>query len=387
VTPRDEIYTLLFERLGLKPNNEIHNEENLVYFQKLCESWFDSLLNQAENDMLTEKLIEIERIKNLYSESDYNILIEIFKIKYYIQLNKVNDALKQVSNLFSISSKFTIEQRYYWTKFRGDLFSLRHEHEKALELLMTCLNHINFSSSNEDTIANLYYDIGSESCSLRQLSNAIYYIEKALSYYQQKYRDYDCAKCHMIIGMSHMFLNNVELALENYDTAAELGIRCGNDEVVGAAYFEIGYIHWKENNFADSIHFYELSIETRNINYEIASSMLGIARVHMSKQDIEKAHSIIEKALPLVEDTSKKENKYVYLRLNVLQCMIHNDYNKLEKILKDELIPFIESINDYVNLGYYSELLVNILSEKHLYKQALHYQKIASSAYKKISNI
>ncbi|MEC0292010.1 helix-turn-helix domain-containing protein [Terribacillus saccharophilus] len=102
-----EVIALLCERLGIQLNAE--NEDMI---KEKAEEWFALLYDAHSREERDAKYQELEQLfKN--SNSDYEILFEIHKIRYYLLRNENEKTREQIEKLTNLEYSFDTRQSFF----------------------------------------------------------------------------------------------------------------------------------------------------------------------------------------------------------------------------------------------------------------------------------
>lgn len=383
--PSEEVYTLLYRRLGISPLEE----ENLGDFglvQK-CHIWFNALLNGCNKDRLTSLYKDIKKSIGNSKGHSMEFLIEIHKIRYYFILGDMPNATSQINTLLPMISSFNDREMYYWNKFRGNIMSYVTNPKKAV-IFYTLANdqsgHLNFG---KEELADLHYSLGVSFSTLRRTAEAIYYIKEALTVYQQAYNDKRCLQCHIVLGLSYRRINVFDKAIHHYHIAINLAKKVQDSNLIGLSYMNMGHLFSAKEDVQQSIHHYNQSLKFFTTNSDKALSLLGLTEEFYKRKEFVSAYECVTQGISLIEihdDTSSTDTK---LELFTYKYMLEKQYEDMEHFIKNKLLPILIERNNYVKIAHYSNILSKYYSDKKMYKKALLFERKVSLAYKEMGDI
>ncbi|MBN2260488.1 MAG: GGDEF domain-containing protein [Clostridiales bacterium] len=114
-------------------------------------------------------------------------------------------------------------------------------------------------------------------------------------------------KAHNIIGNIYLYMDNDDVALENYLSGLEYSTKSSDFDTLSSLMNNIGEIYNKLENYDKSKYYYEESIrisEENNNLRNVGVGSLNLAEIAFKEKDIKTASTILKKALKIHYETS-----------------------------------------------------------------------------------
>ncbi|GGA91061.1 helix-turn-helix domain-containing protein [Ornithinibacillus halotolerans] len=384
--PNPEITGLLCKKLGIDPNVITEFDAD---FEK-CKQWFKSLLS-GDRNQAKELFEEIDSQTELYSSELLVNLIEINKLRYFMLTNQADRAAKQLQNLLRIKSTFNKLEKYYFYKFRGEYFYSKCSYYEALELFQSAENLIHDELFyKEEEISNLFYLIGNTASKIRQVHIAFPYALEALKYYQSQYDLFRCAYCHILLGICYRRNNEVEKAKESYEMAIKIGVSLNNPKLISLSNQNIGALYSSIGDHMNAIEHFKKSYETHpgtyTPNINILTPISSLMKEYYKMRDYPNAIFWLQKGKERIETEHMEKSSLTYDFEIYEQLLLHHNGHQLEKILLNEVFPYLEKNRLYYQKQIYFHLLADHYYDERRYKQAAKYYRKANHILKSIYN-
>lgn len=382
-TASPEVVSMLCARLGVQYSNKENAEMKEKY-----KNWFKLLFEVNDKEEIIAKHDEIQK-KLDQTNASGPIMFEIHKIRYYLILEKRNEAFKQIHNLHEIASTFDNLQQFYWYKFYGNFHTTQNDFTQAMRMYKHAEDTLNQLQLTEEDVADLQYTIAVTHSKLRNTLEAIEYAEKALQTFMKKYHFIRCAECHIILGISYRRIRMYDKAIENYRLAKHLGKLNNNNQVIKLANQNLGYLFSTKGDKQEAIKNYiEVARDTKGDTTARLAAITSLTKEYYAIADIEKTEEMIVEGLDILKDDVQREKyPFYYYTIYTYKYAIEQDNEKFETHVIDTFIPYLKRHNDYANLAVYNHMVGNHYEHLKRYKDAVHYYKQANLAYEELSNI
>ena len=382
-TASAEVMSLLCTRLGV----ELDNERNITINDK-CKEWYKLLFEFNDHDKIVSAYNEIQELIN-QTHSNSSALFEIYKVRYFIVLGKIDLALEQINKLKEISSTFDNSHQFYWYKFRGNYNSMNGDFNQAMRMYKLAEEKIVNTDLDEEDKADLKYTIAVTHSKLRNTLEAIDYAEAALHTFMRKYNFIRCAECHIILGISYRRIRMYDKSIKNHNLAKHLGELNNNKQIIQLANQNLGYVHSTKGNKEGAIYNYNEVVKDPEVDLiaRLAAATSLIKEYYMIDH-FDKAREMIDKGFYLLAD--KKDNdlyKLYYYIIYTYHYALEADHAKFEFLVIDEFIPFLKKHKDYGNLVVYNSMLGNHYEKIKRYKNAAYYYQQTNLAYENLTTI
>ncbi|MFP7494427.1 helix-turn-helix domain-containing protein [Terribacillus saccharophilus] len=375
-----EVIALLCERLGIQLNAE--NEDMI---KEKAEEWFNLLYVTQSREEQDARFKELEELFQ-NSNSDYEILFEIHKIRYYLVSNQDGKTKDQIEKLSNLEYSFDSKQNFFWNKYLGNYYQINEDDNiKALHFYEIAESLIKGIELTESDIADIYYTLAVTHTKLINNLKSMEYANKALEVFRQNYNFVRCAQCHILLGISYRRMHMVDMAIKQYNMAKHLGEITENSEVVQLSNHNLGYLHSTLGESNEAIKYLEQAYEMgSNITATQFNTIISLIKEYYNSERLEEAKSILEKNYHLVEELPAHSKKTFKLELDVYKYAIYNEYNQLEHTIINEFLPYLAGKSDYANIVNYANMIGEHFEKQKKYKNAAHYYKMASSNYQKL---
>lgn len=378
-----QIIQLLCNRLGIELDKSMDE-----VIEKKCNEWFEMLLHKEEESKIVEAYEELQELldSNL---SNTILLFEIHKIRYYLVLGKNDLALEQINKLNKLVNNFGTTELYYWYKFRGNYNTQVEQHKIAIERYLKAEELTRKLELSDEELADLQYTISVCYSKLRNTLEAIEYANEALDTFMKKYNFLNCARCHIVLGISYRRIKMYDKAIENYNIAKQLAGLGNNHELIRLTNQNLGFLYATQGKNKEAIKYYLEIVDDENINlHDKIAAMTEMIKVYYDMDEMDKVSQLVNEAIDLLEDAPRDDTYEFY------DYVVHTYYysltkqtNKLVSLVKNHFIPFLMKRNDYANIVTFSSMLAKYYENIYRYKDATKYYKLANQIYKEIANL
>ncbi|MBS4175630.1 helix-turn-helix domain-containing protein [Bacillus sp. FJAT-49736] len=383
IEPNDEVIKLLCLRLGIEINRQIDDET-----KALCHDWFRLLLSNNDVERLKEKYKEIKEYSNSIEDLELQILLKIHLIRYFLKTGDFKQALDQINYLRDFNKTFTLEQKYYWSKFNGNYYYLNNEFNEAIKYYTIAQDLVINLELSDEEIADLEYSLALTYSKLRITSLALRSSYKALEIYRQIYNFSRCAECHLLLGISYRRINNHDEAINNYELAKKLAEQIHDNEIIQLTHLNLGYLFYVQGNTDKAIE--HLDKIVNEIDVSLDDRLLALTSIideSYRRDNFVEAKKRISEALSWLNDSNKDQYLSYYYEIKTYLYLIEKDDENFENMMVNEFIPYLKEQKNYAKLTEYAELLANHFEKFHKYKNATNYYKLVNFSYKQITQI
>jgi HTH-type transcriptional regulator, quorum sensing regulator NprR len=381
--PPKEVIEQIGERLeiNLIESDDYVSEQTII-------RWFQHLLHSQ----VDESIRLFNRIKNSLSNAiDKQLLslIEIHKLYYYVLINDMEEAKKQISSLERSSKKFNETEPYYFLKFVGNYHFSQLSFKKALEFYQEAeKNSKSYLHHRSEEIHNLYYMIATVASKSRQSHLSLLYSSKSLEYYRTNYDLKNCAECHILQGIAYQRINELEKAELSYQYAISIAENIKDDELLKLCYQNIGSLYSDLKTPNEAINYFIKSYELRKED-TIARRIVPISSLmkeYYQLRDNSNAKVWLELGMDLVKSLNPLDSIYVY-EFKVYYYLIYGIDSNFEILLTREIIPFLEEKELNYEKAFFINHLAKYYKENRKYKLASNYFEEAYNTLAKVTYI
>ncbi|MGG1592729.1 helix-turn-helix domain-containing protein [Terribacillus saccharophilus] len=378
-----EVIALLCERLGIQLNAE--NEDMI---KEKAEEWFALLYDAHSREERDAKYQELEQLfKN--SNSDYEILFEIHKIRYYLVNNENEKTKEQIDKLANLEYSFDSKQNFFWNKYLGNYYQTNEDDNiKALQNYEVAESLIKQVELTETDIADIHYTLAVTHTRLINDLKSMEYANKALEVFRQKYNFIRCAQCHILLGICYRRMHMIDMAIKQYNLAQHLGEITENSEVIQLSNNNLGYLHSTLGESDEAIKYLEKAYEMgSNFTATQISTIISLIKEYYISDRVEEAKEVLEKNYHLVRELPAHNKRSFKLEMDVYKYAIYKEYDKFEHIIINDLLPYLEEKSDHAEIVTYANMIGEHFENLKRYKNAANYYKMASSNYQKLLKV
>lgn len=378
-----DVISMLCTRLGI----ELDSDKDITIKEK-CEQWFNMLFEVNDKEVITERYNELNELMALV-RSDSLMMFEIHKIRYYLILGELENALEQINSLNEVSGTFDSIHLFYWYKFKGNYATRNTEYNQAMRMYKLAEDKLNQIHLPEAEVADLQYTIAVTHSKLLNTLEVIEYSNKAIDIFQKEYNFIRCAQCHILLGIAYRRIKMYEKAIKHYNLARHLGELNKNNNIIQLTNQNLGYLYSAIGDSKEAIKHYLGSIDNEAVGLnERLIAITNLIKEYYKTHNYEKALEVIEKAKKLLE--LAKNNVFYDLYYYILHTYIYaiNDqYDLFTKLVIEDLIPYLKKHKDHGNLILFSNMLAKHFEDVGKYKDSVKYYKIANLTYEEIVNL
>ncbi|WP_047979590.1 helix-turn-helix domain-containing protein [Ornithinibacillus contaminans] len=378
-----DVISMLCTRLGI----ELDSDKDITIKEK-CEQWFNMLFEVNDKEVITERYNELNELMALV-RSDSLMMFEIHKIRYYLILGELENALEQINSLNEVSGTFDSIHLFYWYKFKGNYATRNTEYNQAMRMYKLAEDKLNQIHLPEAEVADLQYTIAVTHSKLLNTLEVIEYSNKAIDIFQKEYNFIRCAQCHILLGIAYRRIKMYEKAIKHYNLARHLGELNKNNNIIQLTNQNLGYLYSAIGDSKEAIKHYLGAIEGNAIGLnERLTATTNLIKEYYKTHNYEKALEVIDKAKKLLE--LAKNNVFYDLYYYIIHTYIYaiNDqYDLFTKLVIEDLIPYLKKHKDHGNLILFSNMLAKHFENVGKYKDSVKYYKIANLTYEEIVNL
>ncbi|WP_053217286.1 helix-turn-helix domain-containing protein [Virgibacillus senegalensis] len=381
--PSTDVINMLCTKLGV----EIKSEEDTLLKEK-CQEWFDMLFEVNDKEEITKKFNELQEIiDNNYSHTQ--VLFEIHKIRYYLIMDEVNLALKQINNLKEVSNTFDNYQLYFWMKFKGNYNSVIEEFNQAIRFYKLAEEKANQIELSEAEVADLKYTLAVTYSKLRNTLEVIDYANKALEAYSKNYNFIRCAQCHILLGISYRRIRIYDKAIKNYNLAQHLAKLNKHDELIQLTNINLANLYASKGDNANSIKCYREVLKKKEFLKlkEILIAITSLMREYYVNKNYDMCKEMVDEGNKIMKDLDRSRFKIYDYELRTYNYALNNEDEKFEELVVGEFIPYLQKQKDYASLIVYTNMVGKHYEGQSKYKLASKYYKLANFSYEQLIKI
>lgn len=365
-----EIYTLLFEKLGLSYKEII--KENDALEQRL-EDWYKHMFFYKESRE------DIQELKELCETARPNtaIMFEIVYCRYLILNHELEAAKDKIIEIKKLNLTSNNNRNYFlFINVLMLFYYARKEYQRAIEvgtreIDIKTLNTVAFDYE----IGAYHYNLAINYKNMYMYDECNHHSGMALDIFRDGYYLEQAIDCHILLGISFNNLGKREESLDAYLKAKRLLNYLSdkyNNYYLGMIEHNIGYCYQRSGEYKKAIHSYENSLNHKKSNEKLLT-LINLIQCYYSIGEKNISKKLLLQALELA---NTKTPKLQQLHLDFLRNILLE-----ESLSKDQIRELEHIFIEFVNLKlqdaviYYGEVLARIL-------EGLHYYKKANNIYK-----
>lgn len=371
VVADEEIYILLFERLGIAYDQLL---ESIEHIDEKIEKWYDSLLNKEEYE------VNIEELKGLsiIGGSSTSIKFEIVYCRYLLEhddLTEVSKVLKNLKQIIKVANNRTF---FLYTNVLLLYYIKTNKFSEAVEAGVELLQLVGYENlANRFELGIFYYNFSLSLKNIYCYEEALIYIEKALKVFKDEYLLERALACHIILGTCYNNSRKWDDAIATYRLAERILIYLPKEDQNKYLYIisnNLGNCYEYQGKYNEAINYYLEAIKYINDDNK-SKIQLNLIRTYYLKGDIESARLWLKSKQ--AEEDSRLSEKY-QIQLKIFET-ITDDNLTIDNIIniQKSSINYFLSIKDWKLTVRYSELFANIYESYSHYKQANLLYKLA----------
>jgi tetratricopeptide (TPR) repeat protein len=377
-----EVIDMLCVRLGVQYKCE---EDSIV--KEKCEEWFNLLFENNSRELLNTKYEELEDLIN-NTDSDYEILFEIHKIRYYLVLGEDKLALKQIGKLKEFANNFDDFKQYFWLKFNGNYNSVIEEYNQAMRYYKLAEDLLPSIELMEVESADLKYTVAVTYSKLRNTLETIDYSTQALSIYRNNYNFLRCAQCHILLGISYRRIRVYDKAIKNYNLARHLAELNKDKKLIQLTNQNLGYLHSSKGETEQAIHYFKSALDDEEIVVENKLiTLTSLISEYYISYNFDEAKKLVYEGIKIINKVDIDRYKLFNYELKAYKYTLENETEKFESLVVGEFIPFLQKQKDYANLVKYANMAGKFYEKAKKYKEAVKHFKLANLSYEQLINI
>ncbi|GGJ93767.1 transcriptional regulator [Lentibacillus kapialis] len=378
------VISLLCTRLGI----QLDTGTDEMIREKL-QNWYGMLSSEHDMDEMVQTYRELNQVMYDNHSADSLVMFEIHKIRYYLVLGEMDNALSQINKLSEMSGTFDTLHQFYWYKFKGNYSSASNEFNQAIRMYEAAEEKFNQLELSEEGIADLQYTIAVTHSKLRNTLEAIDYAEKAIATFRVTYNFSRCAQCHIVLGISYRRIRMHNKAIKNYNLAKHLGELKQNTQIIQLTNQNLGYLYSTIGENRKAISNYEEIVKEEELMLlERITASTSLIKEYYNIYNYDKAKEMIEISLDLLEKAYDKERFQLFYYITyTYDYAINLQAKKFETFVIDEFIPYLKKHKDYANLVNYANMLARHFEGNNRYKESVKYYKLANDTYEELISL
>ena len=364
-TLRPEIIELLLNRLSLNIDDSITKIGHIRHKFITMASYIEGYDHDGAKKIY-EELLSIEHI---ISSSPYYIEFQIYTLLYnaFVEVKKYDELKNDIEILDKIAHSLSSELKSIYFLVTGYLMINTEFNEQGLERLQSSLKIKNTSWTN--------YTLGKACCFSNSSSKGTYYLEKALTNYENGGHYLNAIWCHNYLGVCYSNLKIYESAKIHFKAALNSAKHFEMDELLAHIYTSISDFYLNKGDYEKCIEWCLLGMKYPCKN-RICIYNYILANIHLKQYD--KCDEMFEKHL-----NKSSNNKFTKSIFYFLYLVVHHfDDDLFYDEIKHNLLPYFESIKRSDIIRDVKFMFIKYLEKHRKYKEANNiYKELLSTPF------
>ncbi|WP_010529620.1 helix-turn-helix domain-containing protein [Lentibacillus jeotgali] len=378
------VISLLCTRLGIQLDNGSDEE-----VREKLQKWYGMLSSDYDMNEMVQNYQELNKVMYDNHSADSLVMFEIHKVRYFLVIGKIDEALRQVNKLTEMSDTFDTLHQFYWYKFKGNYSTAQNEFNQAMRMYEAAEEKLNQLELPEEEVADLQYTIAVTHSKLRNTLEAIDYAEKAIATFRVTYNFSRCAQCHVVLGISYRRIRMYDKAIKNYNLAKHLGELKQNPQIIQLTNQNLGYLYSTVGETEKAIYHYEEIIKEQELFlFERILAATSLIKEYYNINNFDKAKEMVKMSLKLLHEPEDQDTFQLFFYIAyTYKYAINQEASKFESLVIDEFIPYLKKHKDYANLVIYANMLAHHFEGNNRYKESVKYYKLANSTYEELISL
>lgn len=340
----------------------------------ICKRWFTELLyGRLATAHETYQLIGEEFEKVI--DSDLYCLVELHMLQFYLLTNQIEKAKIQHEKLKKYQSMFTELESYYWYKFSACFHIENSAYILGLEQFQEAEKLVKSELYNyQHELHDLYYRIAKVTSDLYFTYHAMIYANKALKYYRNNYLLKDCAKCHILIGIGHQRMNEIDESMQSFQLAITIASEQEEKGLLSECQQHIGVLYKRKLQPTQALDCFHQSYQLvkNTLSQEELVAVISLMKEYVDQNDFDQAIIWYNKAAVIAKKMRPNESFLVY-EIKVYKYLIYGFTPSFEMLMLKEVLPFLKERERHMEYGTYLKSMGEYYYNERKYKVAADY--------------
>ena len=358
-----ETLKLLLGKLQIEMQDVVESEQqisNLLY--QLLKN-----ITYVEIDEAKQTMQKLKEMEELITFTDQIYLYELYKMRYFIIMNELEEAEDQYNWLYSNKRNFSQHEKYLLLYLHGLMFLTRGRYNDA---------DIAFSDLMKSKLdfgileGELYYHLSFIKSKLKEINLAILYGRKALEVFNHQYNFKRITYTLMSLALNYSNGNAFDEALDTYEHVIR-NVKVLNEiKFLPHIYHNIGILYFTFEKYNESIEYLNKSMEMiSNDDPNYLMNLYNLSIAHYENGMINKSEECF---LFLKQEAAK--NTIFYNIADAYLYIINGELNLGMVILEEKVISVLQKENEHATLYNYIKLVLRkYYLDTKKYEKALHY--------------
>lgn len=359
----EETIRLLLEKLNIQLQEVKDSEMQII---KLLNE-LQKHINYINHDKVEEIIGLLNESEELITFTDSIYLYELYKLRYYVFVQNIELAEKQLSWLNNNKQNFSQYEKGLLSYFCSLVLAVRGKYEEANILLSELLQEFTDLGPFE---GELYYHLAIVKGRLDECSQAIIFGRKALTYFKDQFNFKRIIYTLMSLALNYANEKLYNEALEIYEHLFRNVELLQEQHLLPQIYQNVGNLHLRRGDEQNALTYYEKStLVTSRDHPHYFICLYNLAFMQYQMKQYEKSRE----SFLFLKKEAKNKQIYYLLATFYLYLLTEQEKRAME-FLEQRIIPQISKINELKeSYSYLKYLLRDYLLAKGKYEKALQF--------------
>ncbi|ADI25700.1 helix-turn-helix transcriptional regulator [Geobacillus sp. C56-T3] len=378
VIPSQEVLEWLFRRLDIRPGG---NETMPSWFEWVM-SWYKAMTNR-DVPAAREMYETVKERCEQSGDAEAMIYFQLMRIRYLLLLGDKKGAETAAQSVRDWYGSLSDDMRYYYWKFFGLLYYCQEKYDDALHCCKKAEELLKGEWKTSGEEADLAY-LSALACSrLWKWFQCLHYAERALTLSQAEYDLRRSAECHVLLAICYRRCGEIDKAVDHCLLAQKAARMVDDRRLLGIVEHNLGHLKGMKRQYREAVQHYENSLiykEDAPLDARLIT-LLSLVRVHCDAKHYRKASMAVEEGWKQLEQAPNgaSEHYEYYLHFSIYRLLLSEEDEPLERLLKQEAIPYFQKKKEYDDASLYAEYLADCYMRRRQYKQAAQYYQLSCS--------
>ncbi|WP_436373380.1 helix-turn-helix domain-containing protein [Cytobacillus sp. BC1816] len=347
-----QITSLFSKRLGINIEEEVKRYKNI---KKLLNHWHDAIIKELFDEAKKIK-DELEK-EPLLQITDYQILFELLKARYYLMHNNLEQADIIIKVIQIKNKKLPPYESNLLKHLLGISYLSKQDMIKAVNILKT-INPEDYKNPE------YYLNLSTSYLAVNSKIMAYYYAEKSLQYFIKTNNILKMIDAEMIMLMTRESEGHRDFQkiVEQYKALIHTCEQCKASDKKARLLHNLAFEHYSRHKYEDASRMYQQSMVLKKKSAVYLTSLEGFIR-SCFEGNLLSEHELIT----LCRDglsVAREINQYLYLiSFKLLLYLINNQQSEYFSYLSSDALPYLKKCGYVTLVQRYEKELFNYYLE------------------------
>ncbi|WP_096439514.1 helix-turn-helix transcriptional regulator [Alteribacter populi] len=282
------------------------------------------------------------------------------------------------------------ELRFHFLKMKSVYVYFNQDFQQSLKYLRQADEiRMTLHLPHKDVV-DLYYMLGLTAYRVNDINLSMFYVNEAVKVYDSHYDYHRSGDCRLLLGLCYKGLKKYSEAEKQYDLAMKLAKNIQQVHLESKVMQAKGELYAAMDRSLEAIHLFQMS-------YRLRQGTKRLICVHSILEEFYKLGlyseltSWIEHGFETLKENEKKSGnflimQYYYHFMFYKHIASQSDSDELEKVLKDEIVPFFDENFRDEYIYKYGRFLAEVYERKQHYRKSVGFYKKAMRALERLNH-